>query len=140
MQKLVSGIRYYFKTYINVRMGLLSGIFLGAVVAYINREYGFFPALIAGLKQGAYTFLFGGSIIKLCEYLATRYESSIKSWLLGALIPTAITLSAILIVHHLRGTPRPLASVLPTLLLAPPGFIYLAWNFRRKLGKRSSLS
>ena len=36
------------------------------------------------------------------------------------------------LVHSLKGTPEPFLSTLPTMVIAPPAFVWLAW--KRQLG------
>jgi hypothetical protein len=107
--------------YINYRLGIYGALFLGIVVFIINYQatLAWMPSLTAALKQGSYTFLFGGLIMKLCEYLALRIKQQIVAIGVAIFIPTMIALSLTFAIHNLRGTPRPLASTIPTLLIIP---------------------
>ncbi|MEM7104050.1 MAG: hypothetical protein AAF502_13015 [Bacteroidota bacterium] len=117
--------------YINVKTGFIGAIIMASIVGYINHEFGMWPATIAALKQGTYTFFFGGAVIQFCETLSLKYpDHSWKGILLGALSASVVTIIAVLIVHHMRGTPLPFASTVPTMVLGPPGFLFLAWRKR----------
>ncbi len=55
-------------------------------------------------------------------------------------VATVSTLTIILVyaVHSLKGTPRPFESTLPTIILAPPGFFFLAWKKRKQASNHAS--
>lgn len=105
---------------------------MGVIVFYINKDYGWFLATTAGLKQAVYTFFFGGIIVKILEYFLIRIKNQYLSIPISVLIVTAITTFLVFIVHNLKGTPEPYLSTIPTLLLAPPGFLGLAIRFNKK--------
>lgn len=119
-------------------MAILGGLFLATVVFFINLysaknpDHEILKALPAALKQGAYTFLFGGLIMRTCENLAVRINPKTLAILAGIFVPLAITLTATFLVHTLRGTPDPLASTIPTALTAPWSFWWWATRKRRK--------
>ncbi|MBB6459829.1 hypothetical protein [Flammeovirga kamogawensis] len=133
---MISSIKNYIKTYISIRYGLGGALFLGVLVFGINYydSGNTSGALAAALKQSAYTFIFGGYVSALCE----RFTSKGK-FILGVLIPTAIAIIATYTVHSLKGTPNPELSTVPTLIFAPLGFLFIAFNKRKEL-KRSSNS
>jgi len=117
--------------YINYKMGLAGAVLMGSIVFYINymAVNTFWPAMTAASKQFAYTFLFGGMVIRGCEYLAIRFNSRFKSLLLATLVPSAITLLLVFGVHNMKGTPKPLASTMPTLIIVPGTFF---WALRKR--------
>jgi len=119
--------------WIDVRGGVVAGLLLGGAVAVINASHGLLPAGIAGLKQGVYTFFFGGAVMQLCARMALRQGPDWRVMLVAIGVPSLITSSAIFVVHNLRGTPEPLLSCLPVVLLSPPGFALCAWQARRAL-------
>jgi uncharacterized membrane protein len=122
----------HFKKYFNPRVGLAGALIMGGIVFYINKNYGWFLATTAGLKQAAYTFFFGGIIVKVLEYFLTSIKNRYVSVPLSVLIVSAITTFLVFIVHNLKGTPEPFLSTIPTLFLAPPGFLGLAIRFKKK--------
>jgi len=107
--------------FINYKMGIYGAIFLGFVVFVINfrltAEWG--PSMTASLKQGSYTFLFGGVIMKFCEILAIKIKQQFLAIGLAIILPAVIAVSLTFGLHNLRGTPRPIASTIPTLLIIP---------------------
>ena len=103
---------------------------MASIVGFINAEAGWFYASIAALKQGIYTFFFGGIIIKLCENLALYFRGKWLAILLATAISTLVTTTAIWGVHNLKGTAKPWESTLATIFLAPPGFLFLAYRKR----------
>ncbi|MEO1053091.1 MAG: hypothetical protein AAFX87_20825 [Bacteroidota bacterium] len=118
--------------FINYRMGAYAATIMGGIVWVINFDHGVVPATTAGLKQAAYTFLFGGLLIKLLERLAINIRQKWAAIILAAVIPSILTISAVFLVHNLKGTPKPLASTVPTMLVAPPGFLFMAYRKRKE--------
>lgn len=139
-QSLLTKIYLYSQKYIDYKMGALTAAFMGIVVGYINADHGWVLAATAGLKQAAYTFLFGGVIIRMCKTLAVKGENGIKARFLAAFIPSAVTIIAIFFVHNLRGTPKPLESTIPTMILAPSGFTVMALRERSQWEKKQKLN
>lgn len=121
--------------YINLKTGFIGGVFLGSVVYWINADFGWQLAGIAALKQGIYTWFFGGAIVKLCETISQRGERKWLSIMKGVAAASLIAITAILIVHHFKGTPRPFYSSLPVMTLAPLSFTVIGYRARRKLEK-----
>jgi hypothetical protein len=118
------------KQYIDYKMGGAGAAVLGGLVWYINSEHGFWPATTASLKQAAYTFLFGGFVVKTCESLATKIQNDKAAKALAVIIPSALAIGATYLFHTIKGTPEPLNSTIPTMLLSPPSFIY--WSHRKR--------
>ncbi|MCA9716595.1 MAG: hypothetical protein KC468_18130 [Myxococcales bacterium] len=113
------------------RSALIGAALMGSIVALINARHGLAPALVAASKQAAYTLIIAGLVLRLCERLAIAYADRGWGTLLATLAPTIVTISATTILHHLRGTPEPWASVIPTALLGPPSFVMWARRARR---------
>jgi hypothetical protein len=44
----------------------------------------------------------------------------------ATIIVSAVTIMLVYGVHSMKGTPRPFESTLPTIIMAPPGFLALA--------------
>ena len=104
---------------------------MSAIVFFINVEHGYLPAATAGLKQAAYTILFGGAIIKLLEFLLVKIDNRYVSIPLSVLTVSVITTILIFVIHSLKGTPEPVLSTLPTIIMAPPGFLALSIRFKK---------
>lgn len=127
LKKIVS----FFKSVIDVKLGIIGAVFMGSVVAYINSDHGIFPASIAALKQALYTFFIGGVIIKILDLIVNNIRKKTYAYLISITVATFLTTSMVYFVHCLKGTPKPLDSTIATVILAPPGYIYLAY-FKRK--------
>ena len=116
----------FISRFINVKMGFAGAIVMGAIVWLINMSYGWWPASTAALKQAAYTFLFGGILIKMLDTISTRIRNPYLAVITATITVSVITIILVYIVHNLKGTPRPFESTLPTIIMAPPGFLALA--------------
>lgn len=117
---------------VNWKMGLLGAVFLGGLVLFLNRGHGWDAAWPAALKQAAYTLLSGGFIVRLCERLARRRPRRGFAVATATIVCSAVTVSATLLVHSVRGTPETWLSTLPTLCLAPPAFFTIALSRTRR--------
>jgi len=116
--------------FIDYPSAIAGAVIMGVIVGIINYKFGFWPASTAAMKQAAYTFLFGGMMIKLLYVISGKIPGKITSVILSALIVSVITVIMVYAVHSLKGTPMPMESTIPTAILAPPGFLFLV--YRRK--------
>jgi uncharacterized membrane protein len=112
---------------------IAGAVIMGVIVGYINRKFGAWPATTASLKQAAYTFLFGGILTKLLYIIQGKIPGKFKSIIFSALIVTCITVALVYLVHSMKGTPMPFESTMPTAMLAPFGFGFLAWRKQKSL-------
>jgi hypothetical protein len=117
--------------FIDFPSAIAGGLIMGIIVGIINRKFGAWPATTAAMKQAAYTFLFGGMLTKLLYIIAGKIPGKITSTIISALIVSIITVMLVYAVHSMKGTPMPLESTIPTAILAPFGFSFLA--YRRKM-------
>lgn len=115
------------------KMGAVGAVILGTVVFFINYDHGIIWGITAALKQGAFTFFIGGTLTRLCENLASAIKKEYLAILAAVVIPTSISLMLTYTVHSLKGTPEPLNSTIPTLLMAPWGFLWWALRKRKQL-------
>jgi len=122
----------FINRFINVKMGLAGAVIMGAIVWLINMGYGWWPATTAALKQAAYTFLFGGILIKILDTIVLKIKNRYVAIATATLVVSVITITLVYIVHNLKGTPRPFESTLPTMIMAPAGFLALAIRKRWK--------
>lgn len=142
---LVTRKRYLFKIYrfwkdnFDPIRGLMGLIFMGSVIFFINLHHGYGPATVAALKQGIFTFFFGGIFVKLCHNLSVRFRNKQLSITMATLIPSMFSIGLTYAVHSLRGTPEPFLSTLPAILTAPPAFFVWGWRIRTKCEKDKSL-
>ena len=109
-----------------------AALFLGLIVWTINFSHGALAALPAALKQATYTFFVAGFIVKLCENLAIGIEPTIVALSIATIAPSCIAIGLTFLVHSLKGTPEPLYSTLPTIIMAPPSFFVLGWRARNQ--------
>jgi hypothetical protein len=118
--------------FIDFPSAFAGAMIMGVIVGYINRKFGLWPASTAALKQAAYTFFFGGMLTKLLYVISGKISGKYISTILSALIVTTITVVLVYSVHSMKGTPMPFESTLPTAILAPFGFSFLAYRKKRK--------
>jgi Na+-translocating ferredoxin:NAD+ oxidoreductase RnfE subunit len=121
----------FFSRFIDFPSAIAGAVIMGLIVGAINSGYGWWPAATAALKQAAYTFLFGGMMIKLLYVITLAIPGKVKALVLAVSIVSAITIILVYLVHSMKGTPLPMESTIPTAILAPPGFLFLA--YRRKV-------
>jgi len=115
---------------IDYRMAALGATAMGAIVFGINYDEGVGPAVTAASKQAAYTFLFGGALMRMCERLAVNTKRAVRARIISVAIPALISVGATYGVHRIKGTPKPFNSTVPTMVLAPPAFVY--WSQRKR--------
>lgn len=117
--------------FIDYKMGIAGAIIMAIVVFFIN----FYStdntagSITAALKQGTYTFLFGGILMKGCENLATKIRVKYLALVASVIIPSALTLFLTYELHHFKGTPKPVESTLPTLVIIPATAI---WGYKKR--------
>ena len=116
-------------------MGFIGAVGISSFVYYLNASYGFDRAIIPALKQFFYTFLIGGSLVRISENLSVSYDNRALSLFLAVLVTTAITATFLTVIHLMKGTPNPYATIFWTTITAPPGFFFVAFLKRRKHDK-----
>lgn len=124
-------MKYISNKFFDYKIGLAGAVFMGTIVFCINY---FSTNLVtesftAALKQGIYTFIFGGFLMKGCEYIAIHIKKRNLAVGMAIFIPTVITLILTSVMHFLKGTPKPLASILPTLMIIPATAV---WAMRKR--------
>lgn len=115
------------------KMGMVGAVVMGTIVFFINFDHGFIPGLTAALKQASYTFLAGGIMMRITENIAAYFKSDIFSIALAVIAPTLIAVTLTYLLHSLKGTPEPINSTIPTILIAPWGFLWWALRKRKQL-------
>ena len=124
--------KQWMDTYINYNLAIAGALVLGSIVFYINYGHGVLPATIAAAKQAAYTFFAGGFISRFGENLSVRWLSRGRSLVAAIIAPTVVAVGLTFLVHSLKGTPEPIQSTLPTLILSPIGFCLIGWRRQRE--------
>ena len=112
-------------------MGIAGAFVMGVVVFVINYSATneLTGSTTAGLKQASYTFLFGGILMKGCENLATKIRNRTFAIVASVIIPSTLTLFLTYQLHQLKGTPKPLESTYPTLIIIPAT---AAWGYKKR--------
>ncbi len=128
--------------YVDYRMGCYGAIVMATIVFFINflgkkDELGLAQAALwsttAALKQGTYTFFFGGVIMKMSERLATEIRRRTLALILACVIPSMVSLTLTYGVHNLKGTPLPAKSTLPTAIFVIPSTAVWGRMKRKKM-------
>jgi hypothetical protein len=124
--------RAFLGRYIDFRAALWGAVVMACIVFGVNyfKTWNLPGSLTASLKQGTYTFLFGGIIMKICEYFAIAFRNRALSLALSVLIPSCIAIGLTFTLHNMKGTPRPFASTVPTAMLIVP--ITAVWGYRKR--------
>ena len=127
----------------NVKFAIISAIFNGFVAVMVNVAHGPQEYLMAGVAQGASSFLSTGVTARVVQHF-----SPIRSWpvsyFLGSLVPAIMTFVMSLVAHLWNGTPEVLAScVAPTVISYTTSYVtnymtrrgYLLPGNYREVGK-----
>lgn len=116
----------------DLKIGLAGGLVMGIVVYLINyySTHEISGSLTAALKQGIYTFFFGGIIMKMCENIARRMNPRWLAILLAVVIPSFVSLALTFGLHSLKGTPKPVESTIPTAIFVIPST--LIWGIIKR--------
>jgi hypothetical protein len=130
MTKLQKAIIFVQK-FIDYKIGIAGALVMGGIVFAINyfSTYEVTGSFTAALKQATYTFFLGGTLMKSCEYLATTIKNRTRAILASIIIPSVFTLILTFIVHSTRGTPKPLESTIPTLIIIPATIV---WGIKKR--------
>lgn len=125
--------------YFDYKIGLAGGLVMATVVFFINYNAigELTGSFTAAIKQGIYTFFFGGSIMKLCEIIAIQVSNKNFALILASLIPSFISLALTFGLHSLKGTPRPIESTIPTAIFVIPSTAVWGYLKRKKLDKNN---
>jgi len=131
-------IHSFLKKYIDFKMGLAGALVMAILVYYINYA-GTHEALgssTAAIKQGFYTFLFGGVIMRSSERLAVEIPRKVLALATACIIPSTVSLILTFGLHSLKGTPKPIQSTLVTAVFVIPSTAVWGYMKRKKtMGK-----
>jgi len=130
MTKLQKAAKFGQK-FIDYKIGIAGAVVMGGIVFSINyfSTHQITGSITAAIKQGSYTFLFGGTLMKGCEYLATTIKRRGVAILTSVIIPSVLTLILTYTMHNLKGTPKPLESTVPTLIIIPATAV---WGYKKR--------
>jgi hypothetical protein len=120
-----------FQKFIDYKIGIAGALVMGGIVFAINyfSTYEVTGSFTAALKQATYTFFLGGTLMKSCEYLAITVKNRTWAILASIIIPSVFTLILTFSVHSTRGTPKPLESTIPTLIIIPATVV---WGIKKR--------
>lgn len=124
-------LRTTLKKFIDYKIGIAGAIVMGGIVFGINyfATHEIPGSATAALKQGSYTFLFGGTLMKGCEYLAIHIKNRMLAIYTSVFVPSVLTLILTFTMHNLKGTPKPLESTIPTTIIIPATAI---WGYKKR--------
>lgn len=111
-------------------MACLGAFVSGTLVGWINLDHGGLLAVTAALKQAAYAFVATGFIVQLCRWLHRRPLPPGMARMLALTLPLLLTMLLLYLLHSLKGTPEPLASIVPGSVLTLLGLILVSWQLR----------
>ncbi len=119
------------RKFIDYKIGLAGAIVMGGIVFGINyySTDQIAGSITASLKQGTYTFIFGGTLMKACEYIAKTIRMKTWAIVLSVAIPSVFTLILTFTMHNLKGTPKPFESTIPTMIIIPATAV---WGYRKR--------
>jgi len=128
----------FVKKFIDYKIGFAGAIVMGAIVFGINyySTNQLTGSITASLKQGTYTFIFGGILMKACEYIATNIQKKTLAIVLSVAIPSVFTLLLTYTMHSMKGTPKPFESTIPTAIIIPATVV---WGYRKRTGMEAQL-
>jgi len=137
---------YVGSRFVDYKMGMIGSVVMASVVFSINyfgkripveyQDQILFWSIVAALKQGTYTFFFGGIIMKGAERFATEISKKELALVLACVIPSFVSITLTFTMHSLKGTPRPLESTIPTMFFVLPSTAVWGYLNRKKLDKK----
>lgn len=127
-----SGIRAFLDKHIDYPAAIAGAIILSSIVFTINVDHGWSSALLAAGKQFTYTFFAGGYMARLNERIALALNPALVAVPAGVLCAGGLAITLTYLVHSLKGTPEPLNSTIPTMVLVILAFTFLGIRARHK--------
>jgi hypothetical protein len=129
------------RKFIDYKIGIAGGVVMGGIVMGINFSitHEFLASFTAALKQATYTFFLGGIFMNACEYLASNIKIRTLAILASIVIPSTITLILTFTVHNLKGTPKPIESTIPTLIIIPATAIWGTIKSKKRIKNEAQI-
>lgn len=106
----------------------LGALVMGALVGGVNAGHGLQPALSAAFKQGVYTFFVAGLVVQFCRWLAARKVPVAAAASMAVTLPTLVTVVLVFTLHSIKGTPEPVNSTIPVVLMSLISFSLFTWQ------------
>lgn len=101
---------------------------MGSLVGWVNAGHGLQPALTAAFKQGVYTFFVAGLVVQWCRWLAARRVPVAAAVSMAVMLPTIVTVVLVFTLHSVKGTPEPVDSTIPVVLMSLISFSFFSWR------------
>jgi hypothetical protein len=112
-----------------MKMGAIAGIVTGAIVFYINYDYGFLNAGFAFVKQFLFNFFMASYNTKLVERLVYRIDKRWVAIITAGFIPAIIATASVFVVHWVGQTPQAWHSTYWQGFFNLPIFLLTAWMY-----------
>lgn len=134
---IIAKTKKFLDKHIDYPAAIVGALVLGTIVLVINIDHGWNSAVVAAGKQATYTFFAGGYMVRLNERIALTLEPAAFAVPAGVFCAGGLAVCLTFMVHSFKGTPEPLNSTLPTLVLAMFGFTLLGMRarYKRKLSE-----
>ena len=124
--------------FLDIRMGIIGALGMGAIVYYINSDHGVLAATIPALKQALYTFFFGALFVKMAENLSVKFVDRFWAVITGGCTPAILTSSLTYVLHAIKGTPEPFYSTVPTVILSTISFSIWAYLKHKSINSQKA--
>lgn len=114
---------------LNMKMGAIAGAITGAIVFYINYEFGLLLAGFAFVKQFLFNFFMASYNTKLIERMVYSINKRWIAIFVGGFVPAFIATSMVYLLHWAGHTPEPWHSTYWQGLFNLPIFTMTAWLY-----------
>ena len=104
--KLLRSVVAFCYNVFNWKLALVSAIFQGVMVAWINWDYSIVEYLRAGGSQAILSFSSTGVTAGLAQLISGRIRNPWPAYFLGSAVPAAMTFVFAVATHWLNGTPE----------------------------------
>jgi hypothetical protein len=105
-----------------------AALLYGSWAGFSNHEHGIWVALEAGLVQGALSFLSTMTLVLVLEALFRLGGSALEGFLLAAGGTISLMIAVMTAVHWMAGTPNPVTTIAPSIIVGSIFFITYAWR------------
>ncbi|MCX2980930.1 hypothetical protein EYC98_08640 [Halieaceae bacterium IMCC14734] len=127
------------RQWFDIKSAILGALLMSTLVGLVNAGHGPLAALTAAGKQAAYTFFVAGFIMQFCRWLAQQPMRAGAAIATATLLPTVITVVAVYTLHSFKGTPEPVLSTIPVVVLCLGAFFLVARNLVLERAEAESL-
>ncbi len=107
---------------ISILKAVAAAVFFGGLwgswAYYCNGSFGYSKAMHAALTQFSFSFVATFIFTLVVDFLYERSTSFSGKVMLAFLLPVGAMLGSLVLIHFIRGTPRIMATVLPSTAVA----------------------